>query len=283
VKDRTAGILRAVKGGTLSIEEGAAAIAALYEKMYPPEGGGAGSAGLPPGGDPDLGFAVIDARRGERTGYPEVVYCAGKTLDQAEAIIAGMRERGIPVLGPKADPDLADPVNARYSEAQYDKTARTLTVGSFCSGEERRGLVVVAAAGTSDLPVALEAARSAEFFGSRVEMINDIGVAGIHRLFARLEDLRKARVIVAAAGMEGALAAVIAGLVSVPVIALPTSVGYGASFGGLSALLGMLTSCAPGISVVNIDNGFGAGYQANLINQGAGADFCREPGPGKPG
>ena len=268
MKDRTADILRAVKGGTLSIKEGTAAIAALYEKVYPPEGRG-GPAGLLPGGDLDLGFAVIDARRGERTGYPEVVYCAGKTLDQAEAIIAGMRERGLPVLGTKADPVLADRVRARFSEAQYDETARTLTVGSFCSREERRGLVTVAAAGTSDLPAALEAVRSAEFFGSRVEMINDIGVAGIHRLFSRLEDLRRARVIVAAAGMEGALAAVIAGLVSVPVIALPTSVGYGASFGGLSALLGMLTSCAQGISVVNIDNGFGAGYQANLINQGA--------------
>jgi NCAIR mutase (PurE)-related protein len=256
LRDKTARILREVREGTLSVEEGAAAIETLYG---PPAEGVSG--------DLDLGFAVIDARRGERTGYPEVVYCAGKTPEQAELIVARMRERHIPVLGTKAEPALAARIRARFPEAEYDETARTLAVGSLCPADERRGMVAVAAAGTSDLPVAMEAVRSAEFFGSRVTLINDIGVAGIHRLFTRLEDLKKARVIVAAAGMEGALAAVIAGLVSVPVIALPTSVGYGASFGGLSALLGMLTSCAPGISVVNIDNGFGAGYQANLINQ----------------
>jgi NCAIR mutase (PurE)-related protein len=219
--------------------------------------------------DIDLGFAVIDARREKRTGYPEVVYCSGKTIDQAEAIIVSMREGGIPVLGTRAEPALADRVIARFSDAQYDDLARVLTVGSFRAPGDRRGLVAVAAAGTSDLPAAREAARTAEFFGSRVRLVTDVGVAGIHRLFARLPELRQARVVIAAAGMEGALAGVIAGLVSVPVIALPTSVGYGASFGGLSALLGMLTSCAPGISVVNIDNGFGAGYQANLINQQA--------------
>jgi NCAIR mutase (PurE)-related protein len=262
VKDKTARILREVLGGNLSIEEGAAAIEAAY---------GVPSETFPPGTAEvlDLGFAVIDAGRGKRTGYPEVVYCAGKTPEQTETIMARMRERHIPVLGTKACPATAAKILARFPEAEYDETARTITLGSFCPPDKRRGLVAVAAAGTSDLPVAMEAVRSAEFFGSRVTLINDIGVAGIHRLFTRLEDLRKARVIVAAAGMEGALAAVIAGLVSVPVIALPTSVGYGASFGGLSALLGMLTSCAPGISVVNIDNGFGAGYQANLINQGA--------------
>jgi NCAIR mutase (PurE)-related protein len=137
----------------------------------------------------------------------------------------------------------------------------------LCASRKIHGLVAVAAAGTSDLPVAREAALTAEFFGSRVSLICDIGVAGIHRLFAKLPELRQARVVVAVAGMEGALPGVIAGLVSVPVIAVPTSVGYGASFGGLAALLGMLTACAPGVSVVNIDNGFGAGYQANLINQ----------------
>jgi NCAIR mutase (PurE)-related protein len=215
-----------------------------------------------------LDFAVIDSHREERTGYPEVVYCQGKTPDQAEAIIARMVEQGLPVLGTKAEPALADRVRARFPAARYDEIARILTVGEFWTGE-RRGLVAVVAAGTSDLPIAREAALTAEYFGSKVELITDVGVAGIHRLFARLPDIRKARVIVAAAGMEAALAGVIAGLVSSPVIALPTSVGYGASFGGLSALLGMLCSCAPGISVVNIDNGFGAGYQANLINQGA--------------
>jgi NCAIR mutase (PurE)-related protein len=214
----------------------------------------------------DLGFAIIDSGRAERTGYPEVVYCQGKSVDQSEAIIIRMREQGIPVLGTRAPPELAERITARFSEAVYDAAAKTITVGSVCKPEERQGLVVVAAAGTSDLPAAAEAANTAGFLGSRVNLVTDVGVAGIHRLFARLDDLRKARVIVAAAGMEGALAGVIAGLVSVPVIALPTSVGYGASFGGLSALLGMLTSCAPGISVVNIDNGFGAGYQANLIN-----------------
>jgi NCAIR mutase (PurE)-related protein len=224
----------------------------------------------------DLGFAVIDSRRSGRTGYPEVVYCQGKTVDQAEAIIIRMREEGIPVLGTRAGPVLGRRILARFPDADYDESSRTLTAGSFCAVEDRRGLVAVAAAGTSDLRAAGEAARTAEFFGSRVIRINDVGVAGIHRLFARLPELRRARVVIAAAGMEGALAGVIAGLVPVPVIALPTSVGYGASFGGLSALLGMLTACAPGVSVVNIDNGFGAGYQANLINRGA------PPGDGEP-
>jgi NCAIR mutase (PurE)-related protein len=221
-----------------------------------------------PGGDdiPVEDFARIDALREERTGYPEAVYCLGKTVDQAEAIMIGMRERGIPVLGTRAEPALADRIRRRFPEAEYDETARTLTMGRVREGEERRGLITVTAAGTSDLPAAREAARCGEFLGSRVSVITDIGVAGIHRLFARLEEIRRARVIIAVAGMEGALASVIAGLVSVPVIALPTSVGYGASFGGLSALLGMLNSCSPGISVVNIDNGFGAAYQANLIN-----------------
>jgi NCAIR mutase (PurE)-related protein len=221
------------------------------------------------GGDfsDDLGFAFIDSKRQERTGCPEVVYCMGKTADQAEAIMVRMRDKGIPVLGTRAQPELADRIVKRYPEAGYDTLAQTLTIGELYKAEERQGLVAVAAAGTSDLPAASEAARCAEFFGSRVKLVCDIGVAGIHRLFARLPELREARVIIAVAGMEGALAGVIAGLVAAPVIALPTSVGYGASFGGLSALLGMLTSCAPGISVVNIDNGFGAGYQASLINR----------------
>ena len=217
--------------------------------------------------DLDLGFAVIDTERNKRTGYPEVVYCAGKTVEQAEKIIAGMRERGIPVLGTRASAELGAKVKDRFPDAEWDENAKTLTIGGV-EKNARKGLVAVAVAGTSDLPIALEAVKTAEFLGSNVQLITDIGVAGIHRLFGRLEDIRKANVVVAAAGMEGALAGVIAGLVSVPVIALPTSVGYGASFGGLSALLGMLNSCAPGISVVNIDNGFGAGYLANLINQG---------------
>jgi NCAIR mutase (PurE)-related protein len=215
----------------------------------------------------DLGFAVIDSGRAARTGYPEVVYCMGKTTEQAEAIIVRMREQSIPVLGTKARAELARRVQSRFSEAVYDQVSGVLSIGSV--SPQGTGLVAVVAAGTSDLPAAKEALLCAEFFGSRAELITDVGIAGIHRLFKRLDDIRKANVVIAAAGMEGALAGVLAGLVRAPVIALPTSVGYGAAFGGLAALLGMLSSCAPGVSVVNIDNGFGAGYQANLINQAA--------------
>lgn len=247
MNDRIDDILRSLREGQLSLENAKAAISAAYTE--------------------DLGFAQIDTRRHERTGYPEVVFCSGKTLDQAEAIMVRMRNRDIPVLGTRADQALADRVLARYPTAVYDEIGRTLTIDSPSRPSQSRGLVAVVSAGTSDLPIAREAARTAEFFGSQVQLITDVGVAGIHRLFNRLSEIRKASVIVAVAGMEGALAGVIAGLVSAPIIAVPTSVGYGASFNGLSALLGMLTSCAPGISVVNIDNGFGAGYQANLINQ----------------
>ncbi|MDR0663266.1 MAG: nickel pincer cofactor biosynthesis protein LarB [Spirochaetaceae bacterium] len=219
----------------------------------------------------DLGFADLDLQREARTAYPEVVYCAGKTREQALAIMTRMREHSLPVFATKASKAIADEAAAAFADTSYHELSQTLSIGSLYTEAEREGLVVVAAAGTSDLNVAWEAARTAQFFGSNVRMINDIGVAGIHRLFNRLDEIRAARVIIACAGMEGALAGVIAGLVSVPVIALPTSVGYGASFGGLSALLGMLTSCAPGISVVNINNGFGAGYQANLINHPAPA------------
>ena len=241
-------ILERVKNDKLTPDEAEQEIAALYAS--------------------DLGFAKIDMRRAERTGFPEVVFCAGKTDVQAEEIILAMAHKKIPVLGTKAAPSLAARIRERLPDAVYDEDAHTLTVGSAVAPEDRKGLVVVAAAGTSDLGPAKEAFITAEFFGSAALLITDIGVAGIHRLFARLDEIRTANVIIAAAGMEGALAGVLAGLVRVPVIALPTSVGYGASFGGLSALLGMLTSCAPGISVVNIDNGFGAGYQANLINLG---------------
>jgi NCAIR mutase (PurE)-related protein len=214
----------------------------------------------------NLDFAALDTGRAGRTGYPEAVFCKGKTVEQAEAIIAAMAGAGLPVLGTKAPPALAERVRARFPAAEYDALALTLSVGRVNGGSPPQGRVAVVAAGTSDLPVAREALRTAEFLGSRVELICDVGVAGIHRLFARLPDIRRARVVVAVAGMEGALASVVAGLVASPVIALPTSVGYGASFGGLSALLGMLNSCAPGVSVVNIDNGYGAGYQAHLIN-----------------
>jgi NCAIR mutase (PurE)-related protein len=212
-------------------------------------------------------FACLDEERQKRTGYPEVVYCSGKTEDQAFEIISALYMRSIPVLATRVDAALASRVAAAFPDAVFDQTARTLTAGVFCEAKERSGLIAVVCAGTSDLPVAMEAARTAEFFGSNVELVCDVGVAGIHRLFARLDLIRKARVIVAVAGMEGALPGVLAGLCSVPLIAVPTSVGYGASFGGLAALLGMLNACAPGVSVVNIDNGFGAGYQANMINK----------------
>jgi NCAIR mutase (PurE)-related protein len=217
------------------------------------------------------GFACLDAERQDRTGYPEVVYCAGKTDDQSFAIICALHERGIPALATKASLSLAARVLSAFPKAAFDETARTITLGVFCEPQDRRGLITVVCAGTSDLPVAMEATRTAEFFGSAVELVCDVGVAGIHRLFSRLSDIRKARVIIAVAGMEGALPGVLAGLVSAPVIAVPTGVGYGASFGGLAALLGMLNACAPGVSVVNIDNGFGAGYQANMINKLGGA------------
>ncbi|MDR3357057.1 MAG: nickel pincer cofactor biosynthesis protein LarB [Spirochaetaceae bacterium] len=244
-------ILEQVRQGALSPEEAEKKISALYHG--------------------DLGFADIDLRRADRTAYPEVVYCAGKTVEQALSIMTNMREHGLPVFATRASKELADRAAAAFGETDYHELSQTLGIGGLYAQAEREGLVVVAAAGTSDLPVAWEAARTAEFFGSNVRVIADIGVAGIHRLFKRLDEIRAARVIVACAGMEGALAGVIAGLVAVPVIALPTGVGYGASFGGLAALLGMLTSCAPGISVVNINNGFGAGYQANLINRPSAA------------
>jgi len=217
----------------------------------------------------EFDFANIDFNREERTGAPEVVFCAGKTPEQAEAIVINMRKRGIPVLATKVSGELAERLLALFPEAIYDKLGKVLTISE--RKKEKIGQVLVVTAGTSDLPIAIEAAKTAEFLGSRTALIADVGVAGIHRLLERLDDLKKARVIVVCAGMEGALAGVVAGLVSVPVIALPTSVGYGASFGGISALLSMLNCCSPGVSVVNIDNGFGAGYQAHQINSMGGA------------
>jgi NCAIR mutase (PurE)-related protein len=218
----------------------------------------------------DLDFAVIDKERMERTGCPEAVYCAGKTVEQSEAIITRMREEGIPVLATRAQEELAERMCRRYPDAEYDGISGILTVGRPAG--DTGGFIAVVCAGTSDVPVAREALLTARFLGSTAELFPDVGVAGIHRLFSRLQEIRKANAIIAAAGMEGALAGVIAGLVSVPVIALPVSVGYGASFGGLAALLGMLTSCAPGVAVVNIDNGFGAGYLAHQINKPAAAN-----------
>ena len=213
----------------------------------------------------DLDYAKIDLHRSVRQGAAEVIYGAGKTPEQIRGIVEAMGERGcrnilVTRLGREAAEVLADAVPVDY---------HPLPKLAVAFPEERpgRGKIVVATGGTSDMPVAEEAALTAEAMGNRVTRLYDVGVAGLHRLLANLDPLMSARCVVAVAGMEGALASVIGGLVDCPVIAVPTSVGYGASFGGLSALLSMLNSCASGCSVVNIDNGFGAGYLASMINQ----------------
>lgn len=212
----------------------------------------------------DLGFAVVDHDRARRCGFPEVVFCQGKTPADAAAIAAEILSRADRVLLTRADPAHATAVQARQPSAVWHERARCITVAP--ADQPLRGRVAVVSAGTADLPVADEAAVTLRFAGNRVEQFTDVGVAGLHRLLARLEAIRAANVVVAVAGMEGALPSVLAGLLDRPVVAVPTSVGYGASFGGLTALLGMLNSCAAGVSVVNIDNGFGAGYLASLIN-----------------
>ena len=214
----------------------------------------------------DLGFAKVDHHRSIRQGVPEVVYGAGKTVEQIVAIAESMLNQGSgSVLVTRITEDVASEIS-RSLPIEYDPSSRIGVVGSI-PGHEGVGKIVVVSAGTSDIPVAEEAAVTAEFLGSKVTRIYDAGVAGIHRLLAHSEDLVSARVVIAVAGMEGALPSVVGGLVECPVIAVPTSVGYGASFGGLSALLTMLNSCASGISVVNIDNGFGAGFLADRINR----------------
>ena len=214
----------------------------------------------------DLGFAKVDHHRSIRQGVPEVVYGAGKTVEQIVAIAESMLNQGSgSVLVTRITEDAASEIS-RSLPIEYDSSSRIGVVGSI-PGHEGVGKIVVVSAGTSDIPVAEEAAVTAEFLGSKVTRIYDAGVAGIHRLLAHSEDLVSARVVIAVAGMEGALPSVVGGLVECPVIAVPTSVGYGASFGGLSALLTMLNSCASGISVVNIDNGFGAGFLADRINR----------------
>ncbi len=213
----------------------------------------------------DLGFAKIDHHRRIRNGYPEVIYGEGKTTPQIVEIFARLAENNPNVLCTRATAAAAEAVQKRVPEARYHELCRIIELRR--DPAEPVGCVAVAAAGTSDLPVAEEAALALQVFGSSVERLYDVGVAGIHRLFAHLEAFRRANCVVAVAGMEGALASVVAGLVDVPVIAVPTSVGYGTSFRGLTTLFAMLNSCASGISVVNIDNGFGAAYQADMINK----------------
>ena len=213
----------------------------------------------------DLGFARVDHHRSVRQGFPEVILGLGKTPDQIAAIAAGIVARGSTLLVTRASRAAADAVRATLPDAIYHADAGLLTLRQqdVTAG---KGTIIVAAAGTSDLPVAEEAALTAELMGNEVTRLYDVGVAGLHRLLGERERLDAARVIIVVAGMEGALPSVVAGLVSAPVIAVPTSIGYGASFGGIAALLGMLNSCASGVSVVNIDNGFGAASIASLIN-----------------
>lgn len=213
----------------------------------------------------DLGYAKLDHHRKLRSGFGETVFCQGKPDAYLLEIYKKFYERDGEVLGTRASEKQAELVRTAVPEVVYDPISRILKVEK--PGKERKGYVSVCTGGTADIPVAEEAAQTAEYFGCRVDRIFDVGVAGIHRLLAQRERLDKASCIVAVAGMEGALGTVIAGLVECPVVAVPTSVGYGASFHGLSALLTMLNSCANGISVVNIDNGYGAGYLATQINR----------------
>lgn len=246
MKGDTKAILEALKAGSLSVEE-----ALLRLRAAPFE---------------DIGFAKVDLHRKVRQGAGEVVYGAGKTHGQVAAIIAALQKGGEErILVTRLSQEKAEGLRAAGCAIEYYKEAELAVAGGFPPADGI-GPVVVAAAGTSDIRVAEEAALTAQFYGCEVARLYDVGVAGIHRLFAHIDEIMGAAVIIAIAGMEGALASVIGGLADCPVIAVPTSVGYGASLGGLSALLSMLNSCASGVSVVNIDNGFGAGYLAGMIN-----------------
>ena len=214
----------------------------------------------------DLGYAKVDHHRSIRTGMPEVIYAAGKTAGQVAGIFRSIATGGGNVLATRATREQFQAVAATEPRATYHELSRCITLQQNPT-PARSGLVAVVCAGTSDLPVAEEARVTAELMGNTVDLIADVGVAGLHRLLAQRTQLQEASVLIVCAGMEGALPSVVGGLVAAPVIAVPTSVGYGASFGGLAALLGMLNSCSPNVSVVNIDNGFGAAYIATLINQ----------------
>lgn len=239
-------LLNDVKDGRLAIED---AVAEL--KKLPFE---------------DMGFAHLDTHRELRNGYPEVIYCAGKTTDQVTAIVKRMLELDYSnILATRADSNVAQALRALTPNVEYSATARIAVINRKPLPQPA-GTIAVVTGGTSDMPVAEEAAITAEIMGNNVKRIYDVGVAGLHRLLSHLDDIMNANVVIAVAGMEGALASVVGGLVDKPVIAVPTSVGYGANFHGLAALLSMLNSCASGVAVVNIDNGFGAGYIASMIN-----------------
>lgn len=238
-------ILEQVKSGELAIEQAQEMLKSLpYE---------------------DLGYAKLDHHRALRSGFGEVIFCQGKSIPHLVNIYKNFYEHDKNVLGTRASQEQYEKVKEILPMVEYDPLSRILKIQTKkISGI---GCVAVCTGGTSDIPVAEEAAQTAEFFGSNVVRIYDVGVAGVHRLLSKLEDIRRANCIIAVAGMEGALGGVVAGLVDKPVIAVPTSIGYGANFGGLSALLTMLNSCAEGIAVVNIDNGFGAGYLSTQINR----------------
>lgn len=238
-------VLLKLKNGEVSIEE-----AEKYFRRQPFE---------------DLGYAKLDTHREIRSGFPEVVFCSGKTDQHLLEIFKKLYEEDGEVLGTRASQEQYELLKKTFPQIQYDEISRIVKIEK--EKKERKGRIVVCTAGTADIPVAEEAAQVAEYFGAYVERIYDVGVSGIHRLFSRLDTIQSANCVVAVAGMEGALASVIGGLVDKPVIAVPTSVGYGANMHGLSALLTMINSCANGIAVVNIDNGFGAGYMATQINR----------------
>lgn len=238
-------LLEQVRNGTLDIDK---ALASLKELPYE-----------------DLGFAKIDHHRHLRNGFPEVIYCQGKSVEQVCSIFGSLAQHEKTVLATRADQNLYSSIVQLYPTAQYHDLARCITLGQPIT-PAKKGLVLVVSAGTADLPVAEEAAVVASIMGNPVKRLYDVGVAGLHRLLSNQHLLSQASVIIVVAGMEGALASVVGGLVDKPVVAVPTSVGYGAHFGGLAPLLAMLNSCASGIGVVNIDNGFGAATLANAIN-----------------
>ena len=238
-------ILELVKNGSMSIEE-----AESFFRRQPFE---------------DMGYAKLDLHRKIRSGFPEVIFCSGKPDEFLINIFQRMAEKEGQAFGTRATAAQYELVRKVIPDIQYDPVSRILKLER--TPKERKGLIAVVTGGTADIPVAEEAAQTAEYFGSKVERIYDVGVSGIHRLLSQTKRIQEANCIVAVAGMEGALASVVGGLVSNPVIAVPTSVGYGANFGGLSALMTMINSCANGIAVVNIDNGYGAGYMATQINR----------------
>ena len=250
--DRLKALLQAVEGGSLSVDK------ALHELREGPFR----AAGFAP-----MGFAHADTHRHLRTGFPEVVLGQGKSPDQIAAILNELRRGGSTVMATRVGAEAAAVVVAAVEGARYLAVPRIVVVGPVPAPDRGRGLIAVLSAGTADVPVAEEAAVTAELAGNQVERIYDVGVAGLHRLMVYREQIERAEVIVVAAGMEGALPSVVGGLFARPLIAVPTSVGYGASLGGLAALLSMLNSCAPGVAVVNIDNGFGAGQMAAMINR----------------